>query len=167
MKTAVVLSAASSAIGAAAAGTANSGQPSYALPGARFRAIHLPQPSSLQARSVDAVTSNHVVMRRIPGHGIQPAWQNSFRKEFGDGWDLAEDFNTTKSATSNMTFLYNRNYVVPMMVAGQEFQVSVDTGSSDSWVVQSNFTCVDPSVGIIPVGSEFKYHVSMIIRSDI
>ena len=36
-------------------------------------------------------------------------------------------------------------FLAPVTIGGQSFQVVVDTGSSDPWVVQPNFTCADPN----------------------
>lgn len=84
-------------------------------------------------------------MQKIQGHLPQRNWQKTLHKAVGDTWDLNSEYNLTKPATSNMTFLYNTNYAIPISIGDQEFQVTVDTGSSDTWVVQSNFTCVDPT----------------------
>jgi aspergillopepsin I len=40
-------------------------------------------------------------------------------------------------------------FLAPITIGGQDFQVVIDTGSSDPWVVQPNFTCVDPNTGNI------------------
>lgn len=38
-------------------------------------------------------------------------------------------------------------FLAPITAGGQSFEVVVDTGSSDTWFVLSNFTCEDPSSG--------------------
>ena len=40
-------------------------------------------------------------------------------------------------------------FLAPITIGNQNFQVVVDTGSSDPWVVQPNFTCADPNTGNI------------------
>lgn len=35
--------------------------------------------------------------------------------------------------------------LAPLTAGGQTFQVVTDTGSSDTWLVSTNFTCVDPA----------------------
>jgi hypothetical protein len=44
---------------------------------------------------------------------------------------------------ANATFLYDRNYIASISVGGQDLDIIIDTGSSDTWVVGGNFTCVD------------------------
>ncbi|KAH8879948.1 acid protease [Thozetella sp. PMI_491] len=48
-----------------------------------------------------------------------------------------------------MTFLYHTSYVIPVKIGGQDFQLSVDTGSSDTWVIKNNFTCIDTFFGVV------------------
>jgi hypothetical protein len=36
-------------------------------------------------------------------------------------------------------------FLAPITVGGQQFYVVIDTGSSDPWLVDSSFTCIDPS----------------------
>jgi hypothetical protein len=35
-------------------------------------------------------------------------------------------------------------FIAPITVSGQKFNVVIDTGSSDPWLVDQNFTCIDP-----------------------
>lgn len=146
MKATVVVSVARLAIAVAAPRAARMPEPpSYSSPGVRFRGITITASHSMLSRSADAVTSNHVAMRKIHGRLPVRNWQRSLHRDAGDTWDLTSASNVTTPATSNMTFLYNTNYVVPISIGDQEFQVTVDTGSSDTWLVQSNFTCFDPA----------------------
>ena len=40
-------------------------------------------------------------------------------------------------------------FLAPITIGGQSFQVVMDTGSSDPWIVQPNFTCANPRTGDI------------------
>lgn len=36
-------------------------------------------------------------------------------------------------------------YIAPMKAGGQSFEAVIDTGSSDTWLIEGNFTCLDPT----------------------
>ncbi len=151
MKGAIGLPLVGIVIGAAVPNAKTSGLPGYLAPGIRFRGRTLPQRQGSQPRGVDVVTPNYVEMQRTSGRLPTPNWQVSLHKDLGDTWDLTADAVGTKVATTNMTFFHNTNYVVPIKIGKQELLVAVDTGSSDTWVIQNNFTCVDPIFGSIKV----------------
>lgn len=88
--------------------------------------------------AVDSVATSHAALQRIEipareGRSFVPQLFRSLASE-GDG-------NTT--TLSNATFLFNRNYVTTLTVDKQDFQVIVDTGSSDTWLVTSDYVCYD------------------------
>ncbi|KAL1860649.1 hypothetical protein VTK73DRAFT_7223 [Phialemonium thermophilum] len=123
----------------------------------RFRAGHLPsQPHARGVQKKDVVVSNAVPMRKVTNAGgnnaLRSVWKQPLHKTFADGWDLTAETNTTTPA-ARLRFLIHNQYIVPIQIDDQELQVTVDTGSSDTWVVQSNFSCFDPDVG--QIGSEF------------
>lgn len=45
---------------------------------------------------------------------------------------------------------YNRAYATDLTIGGQTFEVIVDTGSSDTWVIERGFVCVDGSGNVVP-----------------
>ncbi|KAJ7849004.1 acid protease [Mycena leptocephala] len=45
---------------------------------------------------------------------------------------------------------FDNEYLVNITIGGKPFQVILDTGSSDIWVTNSNFTCVDSNGTIVP-----------------
>ena len=122
----------------------------------RFRGINVPHSRSTWTRDTDKVASHSLMLQKTRHAGLR-TWQRHPRNELGDGWDLSADFNLTNSTTSNMTFLYNTNYVIPISIGKQEFKIAVDTGSSDTWVVHSDFTCIDPAYGAV----EARYRASI------
>lgn len=42
-------------------------------------------------------------------------------------------------------------YLAPVTIGGEVFELIVDTGSSDLWVVQKNFTCISSSGTVLLV----------------
>ena len=45
---------------------------------------------------------------------------------------------------------FGLDYLVNITVGGQTFAVVIDTGSSNTWVPTTNFTCFIPTVGMVP-----------------
>ena len=102
----------------------------------------------MRVRNVDSVASHHVSMRKLPKKSSpRRVWHKSLVADLADGWDLMAEGNNTNLATTNMTFLYNSEYIIPLKIGDQEFHVAVDTGSSDTWVIKNDFICIDPSIG--------------------
>ncbi|KAJ6597804.1 acid protease [Mycena vulgaris] len=48
---------------------------------------------------------------------------------------------------------FENEYLVNITIGGQNFQVIIDTGSSDTWVVHKNFTCFDLSGNSVPAAT--------------
>ncbi len=96
-----------------------------------------------ETRSVDAVASSYVSLRKVPGPDRRPAWGRSSLSSFrGDDEDVVPA-NSNSTTPAKLTFLYSTNYVANVSIGNQQFQVVVDTGSSDTWLVKSNFSCLD------------------------
>ena len=51
-------------------------------------------------------------------------------------------------------------FLAPITVGNQNFQVVVDTGSSDTWVVQPNFICADPNTGNIQTQADCYFRAT-------
>ena len=45
-------------------------------------------------------------------------------------------------------------FVAPITVGGQNFYAVIDTGSSDPWLVETNFDCIDPQTGAPAYGGD-------------
>lgn len=54
-------------------------------------------------------------------------------------------------------------YLAPITVGGQDFNVVIDTGSSDTWLIDSNFECIDPDTGSTRDESACKFGPAYII----
>ena len=83
-----------------------------------------------QVTSVDKVSSNHVSLRRIEAspRSQRPIWSQSL-------------FNSADSNSTNTTFLFNRNYIAKLSIGKEDFEVIIDTGSSDTWLITDDFLC--------------------------
>ena len=95
----------------------------------------------------DGPAPNNIKLRRIESSARtrRPLWTRSLRQLD------SREANATKF--TNTTFLFNRNYVASITLGGQDFEVMLDTGSSDTWVIKSNFTCLDETGRSAPVGA--------------
>ncbi|KAH8650008.1 aspartic peptidase domain-containing protein [Xylariales sp. PMI_506] len=96
--------------------------------------------SATRAASPDVATSNYVQVRRSTSSS------SSRRKAYtkallrGPG---ADGVYTTPAGVEALDDLFSEEYVGPISFGDQSFEVIFDTGSSDTWLVQSGFQCVD------------------------
>lgn len=93
-------------------------------------------PEAKQASSSNAVSSNVLTLKKSKKAAKSASYLSSLR--------------SSGRLTSNATFgeepvaqILSEEYIASIEFAGQPFEVIVDTGSSDTWLVQSGFTCVD------------------------
>ena len=56
-------------------------------------------------------------------------------------------------------------YATPITIGTQTFEVIVDTGSSDTWVVESGFECIDLSTGAKTTASVCEFGPTYTIDS--
>ena len=66
-----------------------------------------------------------------------------------------------QSATTSLASVLGFEYVVEMEWSGQKFQVVVDTGSSDTYVAQTGFTCTDSAGNATDVCCSSAYDPSL------
>ncbi|KAJ7850419.1 aspartic peptidase domain-containing protein [Mycena olivaceomarginata] len=59
----------------------------------------------------------------------------------------------SRSDTVHVDGSFNDEYLVNITVGGHPFQVILDTGSSDIWVTNDNFTCVDANRNPVPAAT--------------
>jgi hypothetical protein len=112
-----------------------------------IRAIGNSDQTSSRALAIPPPTSNYVSLQRIFGLNITNSWLHALRNS------MSEKDNQTDSYYPITSVLYDesRTYLANISAGSQVFQVIVDTGSSDTWIVHENFSCVDYSLDIIPV----------------
>jgi hypothetical protein len=105
----------------------------------QLRAVE-PRPllkSPLQSRQEGNLLSGSVRLRRIQAQSSAQFWLQSIRHgESGHG-----NF-VTQPNTTELTFLNSQVHVGTIEIGSQDLQVIMDTGSSDTWVLHENFTCL-------------------------
>jgi hypothetical protein len=107
-----------------------------------------------QARHVDSISSDFVEMEILQTPKRRVALQASRylrRSYLADGWDLSTKRLAAAPPPSDMELFFNHDYVIPISIGNQSFKVSIDTTLGDTWVLQSNFTCLGPTFEPIDV----------------
>ncbi|KAK6503422.1 hypothetical protein TWF481_008441 [Arthrobotrys musiformis] len=59
--------------------------------------------------------------------------------------NISSASNITPYLRQNVTFVGGMSYFVPATIGGQKVNLIIDTGSSDTWVVQDNYRCMASS----------------------
>lgn len=96
-----------------------------------------------RVENVDKVVSSHTKLQRIP-HRAPPQiyWTHSLAGSLSDhDGIITADTNSTK--VTGLGFAQNNSYVATINIGRETLQLIVDTGSSDTWIVQKNYTCLD------------------------
>ena len=152
MKGTVVLGLAGLAVGTAIPGRGSTG--TQAKRQIRFRGVEIPRSASgVTRRDIDAVSTNYVKMEQSTSNRPVPmsTWDDlkttHLSKNLQDGWEVRADGTAASPAVSNMTFIWNTNYMVPVSVGKQTFKLTVSTGLSDTWFIQEGFQCIDGDFG--------------------
>ena len=152
MKGTVVLSLAGLAVGVAVPPRDGARAPTERR--IRFRGVEIPRSRPrAEERSADAISTNYVEMEQgSPNHAVpMNTWEGPMMSHLSqylnDGWELAADGTAAAPAVSNMTFVWNTNYMVPVSVGKQNFKLTVSTGLSDTWFIQEGFQCIDGEFG--------------------
>lgn len=93
-------------------------------------------PAAKQASSSNAVSSNVLSLKKSKKAAKSSGYLSTLKR--------------STLAVSNSSFgeepvdnLFSEEYIASIEWAGTPFEVIIDTGSSDTWLVQSGFQCVD------------------------
>ncbi len=97
-----------------------------ALQGERAPSARATRPD-LRVGFHDAVTTHVVQMQSNP---IPNAHENHLRRR------------EARSPITGLTNVHDTYYIIDLLVGNQTISVSVDTGSSDTWMVQEPYECV-------------------------
>lgn len=108
----------------------------YPALAARQLSVRTYTPAAKQASSSNAVSSNVLSIKKSKKSAKSAGYLSSLKR--------------STLAGSNSSFgeepvdnLFSEEYIASIEWAGTAFEVIVDTGSSDTWLVQSGFQCVD------------------------
>lgn len=105
---------------------------------ARQLSARVHTPVATQARSADVVSSNVLSIRKSGKKAKSASYLGSLQA----GAISAASSNYSYGATP-VDNLYSEEYIAEIEWDGVAVDVIVDTGSSDTWLVQAGFTCVD------------------------
>jgi hypothetical protein len=97
--------------------------------------------SPTRAASPNVVTDNYVQVRRATSSAKSK--RKAYTKALLRGPDASGLYNTTAAGVGPLDDLFSEEYVGPISFGDQTFEVIYDTGSSDTWLVQGGFQCVD------------------------
>ncbi|KAK5109982.1 hypothetical protein LTR62_006349 [Meristemomyces frigidus] len=96
--------------------------------------------SSRHASLTDlTMTDNVVNLRRGTGWSSSAAYLQALRREE----DAVDSVRTANGSVNLLAGNAGSVFLAPIVVGGQSFDVVIDTGSSDPWLVISNFECID------------------------
>lgn len=105
---------------------------------ARQYGLKATTPAATQASSEDVISSNVLTLRKSRGTSSR---SSGYLKSMRAGG--ASSSATFAYGATPLDNLYSEEYVAEIEWAGVPVEVIVDSGSSDTWVVQAGFTCVD------------------------
>ena len=107
----------------------------------------------LRRRHDNATQPRHLPLRRVPGSSSKSHWLQALAgRDLRDkGVDADGPANSTR-----MTYHRASQYIGNISFGNEEFQVVMDTGSSDTWIVHEDFVCVDFDSKPILVCPEFS-----------
>ena len=89
-----------------------------------------------------AMMKSFVILSVLTGLSVQlphPGKPKSLdRRTYG-----TSQYSTTISRSNNVVDNQRLKYLLPVTVAGSTFDLEFDTGSSDTWIIQTGFDCFD------------------------
>jgi aspergillopepsin I len=104
-------------------------------------------PAAKQASSGHSVSSNVLALKKSGKAAKSSAYVRSMRV------GGASSSNTYAYGSEPVDDLLSEEYVAEIEWAGVPVEVIIDTGSSDTWLVQAGFTCVDYDGNLQSVGT--------------
>lgn len=107
--------------------------PSHPSPRSISKPKHTLSRPTAQRTAIDIATSDNVlILRKTPGQG------NPRSAAYVSGLNFPPGNSTTL-----ISLFEGEEFATDIEFAGTSLEVIVDTGSSDTWVVESNFSCVN------------------------
>jgi aspergillopepsin I len=111
-----------------------------------IRAVEIPALPYSEQPEFDKTASGYMPLRRIPG----PSSNHLVLQHLRSSFDVEGALNVTSNSTK-ITWLKSSQYVGSLSIGGKDFEVIVDSGSSDTWIIQKGYACVDYDGKAIPV----------------
>ena len=112
--------------------------------------VKVVSPSRQSSSSSDSI-SNHVLALQKVKH---PSRSSGYLRALGQGPDSADKFGWgPHSGETHINDLFSEEYIATIEWNKKSVQVIVDSGSSDTWLVQSGFQCLNINGTNVTVGS--------------
>src|SRR5262245_35669098 len=92
--------------------------------------------TSIRKRSPDVITQHYVAIRRNPQRSPQQDWLQSLRA----GPDRDGHF-ALRSDQTKLVYHESHGYLANISIGTEELQVIMDTGSSDTWLLDQDVNC--------------------------
>lgn len=109
--------------------------------------------TAFQAPSVDVITDNFIALTKLSSTSSTPSTLEAVRK----GLSLSDLQNLHKrqsaAGTAPVTSLGGIEYLADITFGTQAVKVVLDTGSSDTWLIQQGFKCTDANGNSQPVAT--------------
>lgn len=105
-------------------------------------------PAAKQASSSNAVSSNVLSLKKSTKAAKSAGYLSSMRSRERHGSN--HSFGVEPVAN-----IISEEYIASVEFGGVPYNVILDSGSSDTWLVQSGFTCVDMNDTVQPVRDVF------------
>lgn len=97
-------------------------------------------PPKHRSPSPDVQSSHVLSLQRHP----HPSKSSGYLKALSHGLDATNRFSLVPhQGQTHMNNLFSAEYITTISWNGERVKVIVDTGSSDTWLVQSAFQCLD------------------------
>lgn len=101
--------------------------------------------TAFQAPSTDVATDNFIPLTKLSSTSSTPSTLEAVRRGLSP-FDLHKFPKRQSTAgTAPLTSLGGIEYLVDITLGTQAVQVILDTGSSDTWLIQKGFKCTDAS----------------------
>lgn len=100
--------------------------------------------AAFQAASADAPTANYMPLTKISSKSSSFAVLDAVRRGVSVS-DFHKLSRRQSAGSSPLTSLGGIEYLVEITFGNENVQAVLDTGSSDTWLIQKGFTCTDAS----------------------
>jgi len=95
--------------------------------------------------AADQIAPNHISLQRLsrqPRPLRRNKWTHTLTATLSDQKGVIRLNETNTTATAGLTLVRDEIYAADIQIGQQKLPLLVDTGSTDTWVLQSNFSCV-------------------------
>ncbi|QDS76234.1 hypothetical protein FKW77_000290 [Venturia effusa] len=128
--------------------------------------------TAFQAPSADVVTDNFVPLTKLSSTSSSPSTLEAVRKGLSPS-DLnrfSEDPPANGSAP--LVSIHGVAYLINITFGTQDVQLTLDTGSSDTWLIRNGFKCTDPygrsrSTGSCRFGPVYNGNITQIPNENL